>query len=371
MVPAAFWQGVPAFSVAPKWACMCLVPMLLFGRKVEMKSAHWIGFTLLAWAGLSLTWTLVPLDGWDGMAKLLLTAAAFMLGSVIEDAAPVLWGFALGVAVQTPLALAQEYWHWGSVDQLIYPAGLFGNKNFLGEAACLALVGVAFTRQKAWWIIAPLLLACMFVTGSKASWLALAVVGFVVCGVWTGRWRRVTELAIVLLGGSLLFFELVFPLDTAFLFQRVGSDLLERIEIWGDTLAGLTWLGRGVGSYISAYPEHQVFLSIKVRPEMAHNDFLQCIFEFGLPGAILAGCLLCCGLVWGNLRARLVFVAFLVEGLFGFPLHMPATAFLGAFVAGNAARGSPDLRFAVARLRAVFAGRLVLGRGHVPSGPPA
>ena len=362
MVPVAFWQGIPAFSVAPKWAVLCLVPLLLFGRRVEMKAAHWLGLLYLAWATVSLHWTLVLLDGYDGWIKLLLPAACFMLGSVLEDATPVFWGFALGVAVQAPLALAQQYWHWGGVDQLVYPAGLFGNKNFFGEAAALALIGIAFTKDRTWWLAAAALLACLWVAESRAAWLALAIVGFIAYGRWTRRWRLLTELAIVVVGGGLLFLELLFPAQTAEFFQCAAMDLGERFYIWGDTFAGLTWLGRGVGSYMAAYPEHQQFLVITRRPEFAHNDFLQCIFELGLPGAILAGCLLVCCLAVGDARARLVFAAFLVEGFFGFPLHMPGTAFLGAFVAGCAARSGPDLRFVLARLRTVFGDGMVVAR---------
>lgn len=341
----AYWPAISAFAVAPKWAVIALVPLLLVSRRIEMKAAHWAGLALLGYAALSLAWHPVLLEGLDGLAKLLLVAACFMAGSLVADLTILFEAFAWGVTLSAALAIAQ-YLGWDGVNQLVPPAGLFGNKNFLGEAAALALIGVV--GRPRWWLAIGPLVALWF-SGCREAWLA-AGVGLLV-PLWAMGYRKGVIETLVGLCGAISLLSLG-P------FGHVG-DMHTRLAIWHDTWDGLTWLGRGIGSFMVAYPQFATHMDLLAdsRPEFAHNDALQLAFELGLPG-LLCGGILFAGIILqsaANIRGRAIFVALLVESALGFPLHMPATAFLGACVAGHLARTSPDLRTVLARLRALGA----------------
>lgn len=75
-----------------------------------------------------------------------------------------------------------------------------------------------------------------------------------------------------------------------------------------------------------------------------HNDWLQLIYELGIVGLIPMAVLLA---VPSAFAAALV-----VIGCFGFPLHMPASAALSAFVVGH------DIRNLAAERRGVLRTRL-------------
>lgn len=343
-VAGAYWPAISAFAVAPKWAVLALVPLLLVSRRVEMKAAHWAGLALLGYAALSLAWHPVLLDGLDGLAKLLLVAACFMAGSLVADLTILFEAFAWGVTLSAVLAIAQ-YLGWDGVNQLVPPAGLFGNKNFLGEAAALALIGVV--GRPRWWLAIGPLVALWF-SGCREAWLA-AGVGLLV-PLWAMGYRKGVIETLVGLCGAISLLSLG-P------FGHVG-DMHTRLAIWHDTWDGLTWLGRGIGSFMVAYPQFATHMDMLggSRPEFAHNDGLQLLFELGPIGLAFA-CGMCAAIFVGGLATRgcAILAALCVETLLGFPLHMPATAFLGACVAGHLARTSTDLRAVLARLRALGA----------------
>lgn len=70
--------------------------------------------------------------------------------------------------------------------------------------------------------------------------------------------------------------------------------------------------------------------------EFAHSDALQLVVEMGIGGAILLAVPIL--VLWkgnGPDAVRCAFVALCLEGVVSFPLHLPATGFLGALLAGG------------------------------------
>lgn len=341
-VAVAYWGGIAAFAVMPRWAVLCVVPAMLFGVKVKMRAAHWAGLALLVYATASLSWTTEIHDGIDGWAKLWLVAGVFMLGSTRDDLTQAYEGFALGLTVLTPLVIAQ-YLGWSYIQQFVPPAATFGNKNFLGEAAALALIGVIGTKRGRWLAVGPIV--CLVFSQCREAWIAAAV-GLMV-PFWIKGYRKEVLSASVMAAGAIVLVSL----------DHMG-DFRARIEIWHDTITQLTWLGHGVGSFMTEFPHFATWHDVlHDRPEFAHNDGLQLIFELGAVGFILGVsiAILCVGCASGN-RGRAVGVALAVETLLGFPMHMPATALMAALVAGHLSRTSPDLRAVVGRWRTACQG---------------
>jgi hypothetical protein len=95
-----------------------------------------------------------------------------------------------------------------------------------------------------------------------------------------------------------------------------------------------SFFGQGLGSFYHLYSWF----------EHAHNDLLQVTYETGFLGILLfLGFMAYC--LWsGPLPERLVLLAFLVEGLFDFPLYMPSTSFLAALAAGSILRSRDPVR---------------------------
>jgi DNA (cytosine-5)-methyltransferase 1 len=117
------------------------------------------------------------------------------------------------------------------------------------------------------------------------------------------------------------------------------SSIGKRLDIWIDTLQGLTWFGRGVGSYEYLFLEKATHADIIERATFAHNDLLQLAFEFGLMTLIPVYAILKLLKVQDD-KHRSALVYFLVVGIFGYPLFSPVTAFMVAIVAGQLARNS-------------------------------
>ena len=86
-----------------------------------------------------------------------------------------------------------------------------------------------------------------------------------------------------------------------------------------------------------------------MRPRTAHNDFMTVAAETGIPGVFL--------LTWffitvlrGSVAtdekktAFYTILAFLLLGMFNFPLYLPTSAFLAALSAGYLAGSGPPVR---------------------------
>ena len=322
LVTVAWWPGFLSTSNDPRWLLLSLtLPWLWRGR------LSWPIGLFLAWAALTLIWG--PLwDGLDRLWRLILLGLAFQIGMEMgpERFRQCLAAFGVGIAINACLALA---WiaglHWP--DQPVPPAGLFANKNYLGEAAVMAVAAP---------LTAPFALTAIVVTQGHGPLLALWLVI-----LW--RWRRV-GLALGVVG---------FIAALSVIPQKATTEI--RLAYWSNSMAAILdqpW-GHGVGSYWSVYPfYHDAVMptppdggySESQRPRTAHNDALTIAVELGLPGLALLSLILIRCLSVPKRRESYILVAFVGCGLTGFPLFNPTTGFLGALAAGRLYRDWRDLR---------------------------
>jgi O-antigen ligase len=319
LVAALFVPGLSGAATTPRWALLSIVVPFLLPKRVVLTPGHWAVFLLLLWCACSLTWTADPYGGTRSLWHLVLFAGLFCAGAAMTTLRPVYIGMALGLGLSSAAAIAQYGFGWNGVDQYNMPGGLFINPNFMAEVACLVLVALVAERL---WLYVPLVLPAALLPQARGALLGL------ICALvlWT-RNRLVMGLAVAgLIGGVLWTFQGG---------HRIAS-VQERFAIWRDAAEQLRPFGNGIGSFYLLYPASAKRTdTLHQRPDHAHNDYLEAAFELGIGAGLLFA-------VWGfalalgrDRTAALVLTAFLVMAVFGFPLHMPASMFLVALVAGR------------------------------------
>jgi len=317
----------------PRWALIyaggpILALIFCWKDNAPVKWPDLLGFGFLAFTMASLSWAPDPTLGVLALWHWAALAGLYLVGSRLVSLEPVLLGAGIGIALNSSLVLAQVIGFDG-IPQKSGPAGLFVVGNYLAEAAVLVMVALVLYRQ---YFAAMLCLPAAVLPMGRGALLALAAVGL----AWV--WPRSRTLAVSLLAGLVL---LAIVLSNHSPHQ---SSTLQRLDIWRDSVAGLTWTGSGAGSYYTLFPghmkRHDFFES---RPSHAHNDALELIYEYG-PGALLLGALLSFALAGSLTPARALLLAFVVEGIPGFPLHWPVTAALAALALGHLCRDGAVVR---------------------------
>lgn len=325
---SAYWPGIAGASTAPRWCVIGVGSALLlfFADRIRITASHIAGLAFLAWCTLTLVWSVDVNDGIGALLHLTALAAAFALGSVAISVRPVLAGASLGMVISSAVVIAQ-WLGWDVLPSYHRPAGLFYNANYLGEAAALVIVGCIGYRL---WTGTILAFPALIASFSRGAILAL----FVVTLVWL--WRR-WRLAAIIVGLSLLL------IGAVAIHRDLGS-LEQRRTIWTDTARAITWTGYGLGSYWVKFPKIAALTDLRTnRPQHAHNEVLHAAFELGWIGCMLL--LVFAAMLIGPLTPeRYILIALAIEAMFGDPLHEPATAFLGAIVAGHAASDRDDFR---------------------------
>lgn len=331
-VAVAFWPGAASGGLQPRWAVMAVgAPLLLAGmRSRGWTLPHLAWLALVAWALLSLSWTANIYDGIGEAAKLGILAMVFAVGARMESLRPIIVGLALGLTVSAVVAAAQWLdkdhleWLWPRTDG---HAGLWVNQNTFAEIGAAVIVAAAVYRL--WWLL-PGLLPIMLLTESRAA--KLSIIAALLVGILP---RSKHAAAAVVLGAGATAAILWW------LGYKAGASA-ERLSIWLDTWAGVTWLGHGLGSFSTLFP----LLASRIDTftwsvEHAHSDALEALFELGVVGLGLA-CV--CAAVAFRGPLRLVWAALGTQALLGFPLHLPGAACLAALVAGHATRAWPCIR---------------------------
>lgn len=324
LITILFVPGISGAATAPRWALLALVVPWCLPRP-RWTAGHLAAVLLLLWCLASLGWTEDVNGGLLWCLHLALLVGVFFIGAEQGSLKPVWIGAGLALIPSWLMSIAQIYGH--GVIHLERFGGLFINPNFMAEAAALVVVGLLVERV--YWLI-PLVLPALVMPMSRGALLA-AVVASV---AWSRSRVAYALLAVALIGGSL----------TLWSGYRVGG-VEERLAIWTDTIQGMKPFGHGAGSFYLTYPEYakrtNTFVS---RPDHAHNDWLEAIYDLGLGSLVLVAL---AAIVWASgraHRARFVALAFAVEAMFEFPLHMPVTAFIAALVAGHLCGAGPSLR---------------------------
>jgi hypothetical protein len=298
------WSGEDVGRWALAWIC---VAILLCAPREPLKLLP-SGVLFLVYAITSLIWATVLDDALFELLKWFLLLGCFVAGAQSKF---VFEGAVWGVAVNSLLAIGQSL-GFHPVMEVSSPAGFFGNRDELAEAALL--VGVYALEQKNWKGLVAL--PALLLPHSRAVLIA----GFV-----------------VLLAKRYWIASIVVVIVAVVYTREKGVDVEGvRVWFWYETLRGLTVFGHGLGQFYSSY---LAYSDLHVwRIDHAHNDWLEIGFEFGIPGFILAGLF-----VW-RLRKDMVFLAFCTMALVSFCLHNPATAVLGFFAAGAFYRNSCMVR---------------------------
>jgi hypothetical protein len=353
-VALTYWPGMNGAAEASRWSLMAFVlPPLLFLGPIKPNRTHWLGLAFLVWAVETMLWAPVRADGTGDLIHWGLVGLAFLVGTAITDMRWLFRGLGLGLWVSSGLAIAElcglhpMTWMFipTTAANLNGYGGLFINANLFAEFATAVLVGLL--AYGSWWIAAGIVLG-IALSGCRSAIVALGVCGlYYAWGRW--RWKAVAGLPII---AGLLFLD-----DPAKWTSGVTLGL--RMDLWHDTISGLTLFGHGVGSFNSVFPLYGNWTDASViQPAHAHNDLLEIAFELGLPGVVLA--LLFAGTVFkrADQGSRYVLIATGITGCFGFPLFEPSTAFLFGIVAGHAGRA-----WSLVRNDAVHGGQLLHDRG--------
>jgi O-antigen ligase len=317
------WSGA---ATTPRWALAAVVlPLLMRRNGAPFTAAHMFGLLFVAYAAASVLWAPHKWEALDALLKLIVLAEAFVLGSQMNDVRPVVSGAALGLGVSSAVIVLGI-----QVPQTSdYPAGLFVNSNALGEIAALVLVGALVHRI--WWAV-PLIAPALIASHCRGAFLALA--GAAIIWVWSRS--RSVAVALVIIGLA------------AAAWMGSSESAQQRIDMWAVIVPQLTVMGKGIGSFYTLFPLFSSFDTLLQRPEHLHNDWLEFAFELGVVGAVL-----CSAFLWS--ARSIVLAVLVVEAIFGFPLHLAATAVLGGIMSGHAVRDRRSLRDSLAQWRgAVF-----------------
>lgn len=314
---AVAWVGVAALL----WLC---------GRA----QWSWSGAALLGLAGVSVLWAPEPLNATLGLLQLILLAGAFVVGCA-GGAKAVFEGFAWGMVLNAAIAVP-EFFGWHPIEHWkgVMPSALFGNKDFLAEAALLAVTPLLYQKR---WLMAAAISPALLLPLDRAVIFAAGIVAFIAAA----RWSK--AVAFYAAATALILIAAYSALP-----GRLGS-LNDRAMIWSDSARGLTLFGRGIGQFYNTYPENSQLEPLEViRPDHAHNDLLELAYELGVPGLALALAFVFGVLIGPFGWEKLAFIELCAIGLFAFPLHNAATAILGLLAAGGVYRAG-----AVGRDRAV------------------
>lgn len=327
ILTAAYIPGWTGATVLSGWVVLSiLLPFYLIGR-LELGLGHWLGLSFLAYATASYLWAPVPAQAvWDLWLTWCL-AFSFALGAERYD--PKLWvGMAVGLIPSLAFAFAQ--WLGYSpifANNYISFAGTFVNPDMFGETACL--VTIALIASRCYW---PLVFTIPPIYFAQSRTVIVAYAAVIAFAAWE-RWRWMVVLPSLLLMLSVGWWVSRNTADR----PHHSDAIAERFAIWRDTLDGVTWLGRGPGSFYMLYPEFAKRTdTMATRPEDPHNEYLNLAFQYGLGALPLAG------LLWLGLASRgperYILIAFLTIAFFSFPTRIPTEGFVGLVALGRLCR---------------------------------
>lgn len=320
------WTG----ATTPRWALLAVgLPLLLrLSAPNHFTLAHLVGILFALWTALTITWTANIWDGAGQLLILLIIVQAFIYGEKSLKLEKIFIGLAVGISASSLILIIPPLHTLPSI-VLVYPHGLFGNRNMLGEIAALTLVGCVVYRL--YWFIPGLLPALLWPPIARDALLAVAA-GLI---LWIWPKHRTIALVCIALGIIALYFGIEYR----------PSSVEERFTAWSAVLNNLTFFGHGIGSLYTLSPYMtDAWDTTARRLDHAHNEFLEILFEQGIPGLVLYTALLSLAYRSADWATRSILSAFLVISCVAFPWRIPANAFVGALCLGHAVRNGRPLR---------------------------
>lgn len=318
----------PLFATADalRWAILAIGLSLYYAteagrRDIQINLPTLAGIIFLGWSLATIIWSVDKRGAPDAVACLAIMALAYWAGFVSPSNTPVYRGMLYGLAINSCLAIAQHF-GWDGVSQIYIPAGLFLNKNMLAEIGLLLL---AIALMKRWWYLAFFASPSVMLTSSKAVLIA----GFAMFCNWMWHSGRVFQSFLLGLSGFMICWVMS---------SLISQSLTVRVELWQNTIHGITLLGQGLGSFWYEYPNQSFQGStLRWRAEHAHNEYLEVAFELGTIGLLLGIAFIASVWHYAVRQERIILLGAAIIAGVAFPLHNPATAFLICYVAGCAA----------------------------------
>ncbi len=315
IVPICFVPGITGASIPTQWVLLsCLLPFGLW-RSGPFGPAHWLGLSALAYAAVSIAWSVSQWDALFGLWLLGIYALAFWLGTTLTRTRDLFRGLAWGMIINSGFAIAQRL-GYSPVQVSEGIPGLLYNPTVLSASAALVLLAMIEYR---FWFLALGIAPGLLLSGSRGGLVILAI------GLLVRRFHWS-----ILLGAG--------ALGAIAIALAHGHSDAQRLYLWGLAYHNLTPWGNGIGSFNSVY-----YIAIDllfhnpvrmVHPEFVHNDYLQLWFELGI-GAIPIYLLYAIALSRKADALWPVTVAFAALSLFYFPLWCPVPAFIGCVTAGR------------------------------------
>jgi hypothetical protein len=354
-IMTAYMPGVIGFVSITSWAVMWLVmPIFILKCKIDVTFIHILGMMFLSYSALSLLWS--P-HGMLELMQLLALASVFVWGSTLKDLKSVIVGLSIGLAFSSVLAIFQFF----GFNDFVYsgtprPSGLFFNSNIFAEISGMLLLLILI--NKLWWCI-PVTLPGLMVS-SRAVILGLGISLAVL--YWTkSKALSILTLIVSWLIAYLVTFPSIINISPASISSNSTVSVFQRLYVWQDMLTGFTIFGNGIGSFVYKFPEYNKHIDSSVTlVEYAHNDLLQLIFELGIGAIPLLIIFVLLLMVKNDYKS--VFAFFIIIGIFGFPLHMPVTAFMLALVASQLAKSSLGYSDIVNYFRSILFSRMDTAR---------
>lgn len=319
-----FWLGlllavcyVPGYtgaSIPTQWVVLSIILPLGLWRIGPMTLGHKLFCLVIGYAVLSLAWTHNDYAAIWGLWLLFIWALSYNLGTLLDGLRQLWQGCGFGLCVSTAIAVAQTLgYNFIETADVNRASALFFNSSLFGIICGLVFVGLYSHRQ--WFLLPPVSLG-LILSGSRGG-IMLLVIGLI-CHHY-GRLAATTATIL----GALCFIFWLDPADS------------QRLQIWGVVLPTLNFFGHGIGSFSDLYYVANTKMLL-IRPEFAHNDIIQLVYEIGFAGIALA--LIPALALAVPSTDRSVLFAWIVAALFYFPLYAPLTAFIGLVVAGSSLR---------------------------------
>lgn len=330
LVASAYWPYWDGGALTPRWMVLALGVLLLWGTPIRMTAVHWLGLAYIGLAAASYFWTPQFWPWAQQLWILVLLGGVFCLAAEADDLRPAYFAFAVGIALSGFVA-ALEALDWIALPNANHPAGLLGNRNYLAEAGVLALIAVLpqWRRPFMWAVYLGLALA-ITLPRSRGALLGLDVV----LVVYFFRHNAVVGGALLLATAAAGWLMLGEPSRPEL---HYANTAILRLAIAWSTLTHATFFGHGLGSFFTEYPLWTPHVSIiGTRPDHPHNEVVNVIAELGLPGVVLWVAFFAAIVHRAVGTTRLALLAILAIGCAAFPLHVPATGFVCALLAGDA-----------------------------------
>jgi len=248
----------------------------------------------------------------------------------------------------------------------------FGNPNFASHVLVLTLilaVGLLTQRRGRWVVVCiPLFLGHFALTRTRGSLLALGSALVLVFLVWffsrnsRGPSRAIAAaMAALFLFGALGLASVLVTTKAKtgqlFPYDRGVSIALRYHSFYGacQMVQDRPWLGYGPGMYQVMSPQYwtplekERFNDVKMLNDHVHNEPLEIAADAGIAGAATYLAFLVTGLFYGlflglvsndperrslGMALGAFFLAFLLDGFFGFNVHVPVSALLLFLMAG-------------------------------------